>query len=164
MKRHSFGPVLALLLAASAVAPGALGAQEKVIAIRGGTVLPISGPAIPNGTVVIRGGKIAAVGANVAIPAGAEIVDAKGKYVMPGVIDAASQIGIDANDQNEMSDPITPALRAFESYNPYGTFGAGKPGPLRNVFSFKSVPGSTCVPSVPGHGSCAAGARKPAAG
>jgi imidazolonepropionase-like amidohydrolase len=92
----------------------------------------VSGPAIPNGTVVIRGGKIAAVGANVAIPQGAEIVDAKGKYVMPGVIDAASQIGIDANDQNEMSDPITPGLRAFDSYNPYGTFGAGKPGPLRN--------------------------------
>jgi len=133
MNRHSLGPVFASLLVASAFAPSALAAQEKVIAIRGGTVLPISGPAIPNGTVVIRGGKIAAVGANVAIPAGAEIVDAKGKYVMPGVIDAASQIGIDANDQNEMSDPITPALRAFESYNPYGTFGAGKPGPLRNI-------------------------------
>lgn len=107
-------------------------AQDKVVAIRGGTVLPIAGPAIPNGTVVLKGGKILAVGANVAIPAGAEIVDAKGKYVMPGVIDAASQIGIDASDMNEASDPITPQLRAFESYNPFGTFGAGKPGPLRN--------------------------------
>ena len=43
-------------------------AQERAIAIRGGTVLPISGPAIPNGTVVIRGGKIVAVGANVTVP------------------------------------------------------------------------------------------------
>jgi len=132
MTRHTIAPFVASLLLGSALAPHPLAAQEKVIAIRGGTVLPVSGPAIPNGTVVIRGGKIAAVGANVAIPQGAEIVDAKGKYVMPGVIDAASQIGIDASDQNEMSDPITPGLRAFESYNPYGTFGAGKPGPLRN--------------------------------
>jgi len=132
MTRHTIAPFVASLLLGSALAPHPLAAQEKVIAIRGGTVLPVSGPAIPNGTVVIRGGKIAAVGANVAIPQGAEIVDAKGKYVMPGVIDAASQIGIDASDQNEVSDPVTPGLRAFESYNPYGTFGAGKPGPLRN--------------------------------
>ena len=68
-----------MLLATSALGSRALAAQEKVIAIRGGTVLPVSGPAIPNGTVVIRGGKIVAVGANVAIPQGAEIVDAKGK-------------------------------------------------------------------------------------
>ena len=134
MRRHSASVTRAALLIAATVVIEAspLTAQDKVIAIRGGTVLPISGPAIPNGTVVIRGGKIIAVGAGIAIPAGAEIVDATGKYVMPGVIDAASQIGIEANDQNEASDPVTPGLRAFESYNPFGTFGSGKPGPLRN--------------------------------
>ena len=58
----------------------------------------MSGPAIPNGTVVMRGGKIVAVGANVQVPAGAEIVDAAGKYVMPGVIDAASHIGMEATE------------------------------------------------------------------
>ena len=109
-----------------------LTAQTKPIAIRGGTVLPVSGAPIPNGTVVISGGKIAAVGANVAVPAGAEIVDARGRYVMPGVIDAMTNVGIDASDQNEAVNPITPASRAFESYNPYGLFGQGKPGPLRN--------------------------------
>jgi imidazolonepropionase-like amidohydrolase len=109
-----------------------LSAQERTIAIRGGTVLPISGPAIPNGTVVIRGGKIVGVGANVPVPAGAEIVDATGKYVMPGVIDAASHIGIDANDLNEPTDPMTPQNRAWESYNPFGTFGSGQAAPLRN--------------------------------
>ena len=122
----------ALLAVLSAHPPIRLAAQDHVIAIRGGTVLPISGPAIPNGTVLIRGSRIAAVGANVAVPAGAEIVDARGKFVMPGVVDAASTIGIEASDLNE-SDPVTPGLRAFESYNPYGTFGAGKPGPLRNT-------------------------------
>ena len=109
-----------------------LSAQERAIAIRGGTVLPIAGPAIPNGTVVIRGGKIVAVGATVTVPAGAEVVDATGKYVMPGVIDAASHIGIDANDLNEPTDPMTPQNRAWESYNPFGTFGSGQAAPLRN--------------------------------
>ena len=107
-------------------------AQERAIAIRGGTVLPVTGPAIPNGTVVIRGGKIVAVGANVTVPAGAEIVDAAGKYVMPGVIDAVSHIGIDANDLNEPTDPMTPQNRAWEAYNPFGTFGSGQVAPLRN--------------------------------
>src|SRR5215207_1127735 len=129
MPRTSFLCVVSALC----VCAVSLSAQERAIAIRGGTVLPISGPAIPNGTVVIRGGKIVAVGANVAVPAGAEIVDAVGKFVMPGVIDAASHIGIEANDLNEPNDPMTPQNRAWESYNPFGTFGSGKSVPLRNT-------------------------------
>ncbi|HUQ80302.1 MAG TPA: amidohydrolase family protein [Gemmatimonadaceae bacterium] len=123
---------LAAVAAAIIACAASLRAQDRAVAIRGGTVLPMSGPAIPNGTVVIRGGKIVAVGANVAVPAGAEIVDAAGKFVMPGVIDAASHIGIDANDLNEPTDPMTPQNRAWESYNPFGTFGSGQPAPLRN--------------------------------
>jgi imidazolonepropionase-like amidohydrolase len=119
--------LMVLLLAA---AP--LSAQSRPVVIRGGTVLPVSGPAIPNGVVVLRDGKIAAVGASVPIPAGAEIIDATGQYVIPGLVDAASHIGIGATDLNEASDPVTPALRAWESYNPFGTFGAGPPGPLRD--------------------------------
>jgi imidazolonepropionase-like amidohydrolase len=129
MPRASFLSVVSALVICSV----SLSAQERAIAIRGGTVLPISGPAIPNGTVVIRGGKILAVGANVPVPAGAEIVDAAGQYVMPGVIDAASHIGIEANDLNEPNDPMTPQNRAWESYNPFGTFGSGKAAPLRNT-------------------------------
>ena len=128
MRRTAVAPVVAALVLVAT----SLSAQDRAIAIRGGTVLPISGPAIPNGTVILRGGKIVAVGANVPVPAGAEIVDASGRYVMPGVIDAASHIGIEANDLNEPTDPMTPQNRAFESYNPFGTFGAGQPAPLRN--------------------------------
>ena len=128
MPRIPFVFVATGLLAVST----SLSAQERAIAIRGGTVLPITGPAIPNGTVVIRAGKIVAVGANVTVPAGAEIVDATGKFVMPGVIDAASHIGIEANDLNEPTDPMTPQNRAWESYNPFGTFGSGQVAPLRN--------------------------------
>jgi imidazolonepropionase-like amidohydrolase len=67
------------------------------------------------------------------VPAGAEVIDATGQYVMPGVIDAASHIGIEANDLNEPNDPMTPQNRAWESYNPFGTFGSGKSAPLRNT-------------------------------
>jgi imidazolonepropionase-like amidohydrolase len=107
-------------------------AQERAIAIRGATVLPVSGPAIPNGTVVIQGGKIVAVGPSPAIPRGAEIVDARGKFVMPGVVDAMTNIGIAPSDLADPTTPITPASRAIESYYPYGEFGQGKLGPLRN--------------------------------
>ncbi len=123
----------ALIVALLVPGPSVLGAQQqRSVAIRGGTVLPVSGPAIPNGTVLLRDGKIVAVGSDVRIPAGAEVVDATGKYVMPGVIDAMTNIGIAANDLNETSDPMTPALRVIESYNPFGDFGAGRLAPLRN--------------------------------
>jgi imidazolonepropionase-like amidohydrolase len=95
-------------------------------------VLPVSGPPIPNGTVVMQGGKITAVGANVPVPQGAEIVEARGKFVIPGVVDAMTNIGIAPSDQNDLIDPITPAQRVIESYYPYGEFGQGKLGPLRN--------------------------------
>src|SRR5262245_8289386 len=125
------GGVLAGIIAVVAVSSAT--AQEKAVAIRGGTVIPVDGAPIQNGTVVLRGGKIVAVGANVSIPSGAEIVDAKGKYVLPGLVDAMTSIGFAGNDLNENSNPVTPELRAFEAYNPFGTFGSGKPGPLRNT-------------------------------
>ena len=109
-----------------------LAAQERAVALRGGTVIPVDGAPIPNGTVVMRGGRIVAVGANVAIPAGADVVDVRGKYVLPGLVDAMTSLGLAASDLNEPSDPIAPQLRVFEAYNPFGTFGGGKPGPLVN--------------------------------
>ena len=125
-------PLVAVALAAvSAVGAVSAGAQERAVAIRGGTVMPVDGPAIPNGTVVMRGGKIVAVGANVTVPSGATIVDARGKYVLPGLVDAMTSLGISASDMNEVSDPVTPQLRVFEAFNPFGTFGSGKIGALR---------------------------------
>ena len=107
-------------------------AQSRPLVLRGATVLPIDGPAIPNGTVVMLGGKITAVGgASVAIPRDALVVDARGKYVMPGLVDAMTSLGIGQTDLNESSDPVTPQLRVFEGFNPFGNFGSGTPGPLR---------------------------------
>lgn len=126
--------IRALILTSLAGVAGAgiAAAQTRAIAIRGGTVLPVSGPPIPGGTVVIQNGKIVAVGASVRIPAGAEIVEARGKYVMPGIIDAMSNIGIASSDQDEPAEPLNPANRTIEAYNPFGDFGSGRLGPLRN--------------------------------
>lgn len=111
--------------------PLTLSAQSRPVVIRGGTVVPVAGPVIPNGTVIFENGKIRAVGAGIPIPAGAEIVEAAGKWVLPGIVDAATSLGFAATDLNEPSDGVTPQLRAIESFNPYGTMGSGKLGPIR---------------------------------
>ena len=82
----TFVAVVALAAPLLADAPG-------VFAITGGTVHPVSGPEIANGVVVIRGGLIEAVGANVAVPSDAAVIDAKGKHVYPGLIDAQTSLG-----------------------------------------------------------------------
>src|SRR5438309_8388388 len=81
--------------------------NAQTIAITGGKVYPVSGPMIENGTVVITNGKISAVGANVPIPAGAQRIDATGKIVTPGFVDASTQLGVQevaaVNDTRDMS-------------------------------------------------------------
>jgi imidazolonepropionase-like amidohydrolase len=106
-------------------------AQPRAVVIRGGTILPISGPPIRNGSIVLQDGKIVAVGTNVAIPSGADVLDAAGKYVMPGLVDAMTSLGFAQSDLNEPGNAFTPELRAIEAFNPFGVLGAGKPGPIR---------------------------------
>jgi imidazolonepropionase-like amidohydrolase len=67
-----------------------------VVAIRNATLVTVTKGTIPNGTIVLRDGKIAALGANVSVPAGAEVIDGTGKFVSPGIIDAHSHIAADA--------------------------------------------------------------------
>lgn len=66
----------------------------NVYAIKGAKVYTLAGPAIENGTVVIRDGKIAAVGANVAVPDDAQVIDGAGLEVYPGMFDPITQIGL----------------------------------------------------------------------
>jgi len=66
----------------------------QTIAITGGTVYPVTGPKIANATVLIRDGKVAAVGSNVTIPSDATRVDATGKWITPGFIDGGGQMGL----------------------------------------------------------------------
>ena len=81
---------LAGLLAA--ITPSAACAQT--IAITGGTVYPVATPKLTNATVVMRDGHIIAVGTNVAIPPGARVIDARGKVVTPGFINAQTTVGL----------------------------------------------------------------------
>lgn len=96
-----------------------------MLAITNARIMTMAGPDIENGTIVIEGGKIKTVGPATAIPAGAEVIDAGGKVVMPGLVDAHCHVGIleeiyriEGDDVNETSDPITPHLRAIDAINP----------------------------------------------
>jgi imidazolonepropionase-like amidohydrolase len=93
----ALGALLVLVPAAGIRGQNPAAAQAaRVVALRGGTVLTATRGTIPSGTVILRDGKIAAVGANVAIPQGADIVDTTGQFVSPGLIDAHSHIANDA--------------------------------------------------------------------
>ena len=98
----------------------------QTIAITGGRVVPIEGDPIDGGTVLLRDGKIAAVeGPGYAVPDGAEVIDAAGKWVLPGFIDAHAHVGVHeeaqgwaGQDTNEMTDPVTAQVRALDAINP----------------------------------------------
>ena len=117
--------LLAALCAAAVIAPvSTLAAQT--IAITGGKVYPVSGPPIENGTVLIKDGKIVAVGANVTVPSDAEKVDASGKWVTPGLVVAETQLGLvevgfgaGANESRARSEQgITPDFTSWDGLNP----------------------------------------------
>jgi len=96
-----------------------------MIAIKGGKVLTITNGTIEGGVVLLDDGKIKAVGKDVAVPQGAEVVDATGSWVMPGLIDAHSHISLWGDpmlwaneDINEMTTPNTAQLRGRDALNP----------------------------------------------
>ncbi len=100
--------------------------QAPAMAIKNATILTATGKRIENGTVVLVGGAITALGdAATAIPAGARVIDGTGKIVTPGVIDSHSHLGVYAapaaqahDDGNEISGPVTAQARAQYAYNP----------------------------------------------
>ena len=94
--------------------------------IKNGYVKTMAGPDLPCGCVLIGDdGKILSVGENLTAPEGAQIIDAQGRLVTPGCVDAHCHIGLDnqamgweGRDYNEIIDPLTPHLRAIDSINP----------------------------------------------
>ena len=115
-----------IVAAAAAAALAAAPAAAQTIAITGGTVHPISGPAIPNGTVIIQNGRITAVGAGLAVPAGAVRIDATGKTVTPGLFESATNMAlveVDAvgttNDYRvQDEDRVAAAFNVADGINP----------------------------------------------
>ena len=115
---------MTLALVASLLAPSVVAAQT--IAIVGGKVYPVSAPPIDNGTVLIRDGRIVAVGASVTVPAGAQRIDATGKIVTPGFVNGSSRVGLEEIGSvpatREMiakgRDRVAAAFRPWEGLNP----------------------------------------------
>lgn len=96
-----------------------------MLAITGGYVITMAGPPLLEGTVLVEGTKIVAVGRDVAPPPGAEVFDARGCVVMPGLVDAHCHVGIieevfrqEGDDANETTDPMTPHLRVIDGIDP----------------------------------------------
>jgi len=95
-----------------------------MLAVKGGTFLTPD-KEIKDGVLLIDNGKIVDIGNDVAVPADAEVIEASGKVIMPGMIDAHCHTGVFADgvgwhhaDGNEMTDPITPHLRAIDAIHP----------------------------------------------
>lgn len=96
-----------------------------MLAITNGRVLTMAGQTYERGTVLIDNGKIVDVGSNAVVPSGSEVIDATGKFVLPGFVESHSHVGIwgdsvgwEGRDFNETSEPITPHMRAIDAINP----------------------------------------------
>src|SRR5215213_7611237 len=87
----------AMLMGLASSATAQLGVSDRAVpgtyAITNARIVPVSGPTIDRGTIVIRNGLIVSVGASVAVPADARIIDGAGLSVYPGLIDALSSLG-----------------------------------------------------------------------
>lgn len=99
--------------------------KKPAVAVRNATIYPVSSAPIPNGTIVFDKGVITAVGANVAIPAGATVIDGTGLSVYPGLFDAGTQVGLlevssvpGTVDTAELGD-MNPNARADVALNPH---------------------------------------------
>ncbi len=119
-----FGALVSMFAACGLAISGWAQAAPPVYAIRGGKVYTLAGPPLENATVVIREGKIAAVGHRVEVPAGAQIIDAKGLEVYPGFFNPVTQIGLteisQVNATNDVAEvgAYNPELVAATAVNP----------------------------------------------
>ena len=99
----------------------AVQAQDAIL-IRNGTIVPVVGKPIPNGSLLIQDGKIVAVGTDVKGPANAKVIDAKGMFVYPGMVAPLTSIGLTGypgagNDVNEIGTS-TPHIDPYDALNP----------------------------------------------
>ncbi|MBT0994921.1 amidohydrolase [Cellulomonas sp. DKR-3] len=97
---------------------------RSTVAITGGYVVPVVSDPIEGGTVLVEDGIVTAVGADVVVPEGARVVDATGRWVLPGFVEAHAHLGLHeegegraGDDTNEMTDPNGAGLRAIDAIN-----------------------------------------------
>lgn len=162
--RQIFQALAFLVLAASAAFSSSTAAKPngnqaaapgQVTALTGARILTVTQGEIARGTILIRNGKIAAVGENIDVPQGAAVIDVTGCTITPGLIDSHSHLGLGPSggvtEDNEGSDPVTPQLRIIDSIHPGGM------GPDRNQFRNALREGVTTVIARPGSGNVIGG-------
>ncbi len=118
---------LSYALALGSIVLSVYGAKDSVIAVKGGRIFTGSRGTIDGGILLIRDGRIAAVGREVVIPAGAKIIDAADSFIMPGLIDSFTNVGTEepgtlGSDSDEKTAPLTPHLRIIDSFDPENVF------------------------------------------
>lgn len=125
----------------------------ETIVIEHATLYPATSGIIQDGSIVIVDGKISEIGAGIAIPPGAKVIDGHGKHVLPGFIDTHSHMGVyawpgvDANsDGNELTDPISAQVDALDSVYPQDP-----------AFKRAAAGGVTTVQILPGSGNLVGG-------
>ena len=133
---------VATVIAVVAIAGlGSRAQAQDITAITNATIMTVS-PAgnIEKGTILIKGGKITAVGANVTVPAGATVIDAAGRVVTPGLIDAHSHTAVEGG-VNECTNIVTAEVRVADALDP------------RDISIYRQLAGGVTAANVL-HGSC----------
>jgi len=100
---------------------GTAGDAESVLAVTHARIYPVSGPPIEDGTLLVRNGKIVEVGKGVAVPEGAGVLDAKGRSLIPGLVESHSHMGFKwlnvpamGRNNNEFRNPVNAEVRAID--------------------------------------------------
>ncbi len=128
-------------------------ANAWILAIKGGRVFTMSGGILEDGVILIENNRITAVGNNIEIPSGAEVIDATGMIITPGLFDSYNQIGLvevgmtqSTVDTEEKSSPITPEVRVIDAFNTQS-----------KLIPVARIEGVTTVLTAPGTGNVIAG-------
>ncbi|MFO7867623.1 MAG: amidohydrolase family protein [Candidatus Aminicenantes bacterium] len=130
-------------------------AAASIIAIKNGKIITSNLGVLEKGTIVIKDGKIHAVGPDIRVPDGARVISAENFIITPGLIDSHSHLGLGPSggvtEDNEMSHPVTPQLRIIDSIHPEGV------EPHRFSFRDAVTQGVTTIIARPGSGNVIGG-------
>jgi imidazolonepropionase-like amidohydrolase len=126
-----FYSIAIFVFIAALLVPCVRAEDTSVVAVKAGTIYPVSSAPIQDGIILIRDGKIEAVGKDLTIPEGAEVIDGTNKVVIPGLIDAFTTLAEPTGDDEES---VTPDIRAVDAFNFYGEYRRMLAGGVTTVY------------------------------
>ena len=129
--RNKFYLAAILILISTTTAPAIIAQETSTVAIKAGTIYPVTAPPIQNGIILILNGKIEAVGEDLKIPEGTELIDAIDKIVIPGLIDAFTTLAERGGDDEES---VTPDIRAKDAFDFFGKYRRTLAGGVTTVY------------------------------